>query len=96
MIVLGGWHLVYAGSLDAFAGWKRATRRLVLAWAVILAVLNWRLGGWLATYRGIDQAGIHGLLPVWVIPVATLTLVVWIGALVVWTRPGRGGPAPIK
>jgi len=91
MIVLGGWHVLYVGSRDGLAGWRRATRRLVLAWAVILVVLNWRLGGWLAAYRGVDVAVIHGLLPAWVIPVATLTLVVWIGALVALTRPRREG-----
>ncbi len=96
MIVLGGWHLFHVNSRDALAGWRRATRRLVLGWAVILLLLNWRLGSWLAAYRGVDLAVIHGLLPAWVIPVATLILVVWIGALVAWTRPGRGGTEPIK
>lgn len=91
MIVLGGWHLLHVNSRDGLAGWRRATRRLVLGWAVILVLLNWRLGGWLAAYRGVDVAVIHGLLPAWMIPVATLTLVVWVGALVAWTRPGAGG-----
>jgi RNA polymerase sigma factor (sigma-70 family) len=96
MIVLGGSHLRYASSRDGLAGWRKATRRLVLGWMVVLVVLNWRLGGWLAAYRGVDVAVIHGLLPAWVIPVATLTLVAWIGALVAWTRPGRDGSVPIK
>jgi hypothetical protein len=88
MVLLGGWHLFHVNSCDALAGWRRATRRLVLGWALILVVLNWRLGGWLAAYRGVNLAEIHGLLPVWVMPVATVTLVVWIGALMAWTRPG--------
>jgi len=96
MIVLGGWHLFHVNSRDYLAGWRRATRRLVLGWAVILLLLNWRLGSWLAAYRGVDLAVIHGLFPAWVIPMATLILVVWIGALVAWTRPGRGGTEPIK
>ena len=91
MVVLGGWHLVYVGSRDGLAGWVRATRRLVLAWAVILVVLNWRLAGWLAAYRGVDLTVIHGLLPGWVLPLGTLTLVLWIGALVGWTRVKQGG-----
>jgi RNA polymerase sigma factor (sigma-70 family) len=89
MIVLGGSHLLCVGSRDGLAGWRAATRRLVLAWAVILAVLSWRLEGWLAAYRGIDLAGIHGLLPAWAIPMATLTLVAWIGVVVALTRPRR-------
>jgi RNA polymerase sigma factor (sigma-70 family) len=96
MVVLGGSHLRYASSRDGLSGWSAGTRRLVLAWAMILVVLNWRLGGWLAAYRGVDVAVIHGLLPVWVIPAATLTLVVWIGALIEWTRPGRGDAVAAK
>ncbi len=43
----------------------------------------------MAAYRGVDQAVIHRLLPSWVIPMATLTLLVWIGALVALTKPRR-------
>jgi RNA polymerase sigma factor (sigma-70 family) len=91
MIVLGGWHLFYVGSRDGFAGWKRATRRLVLVWAVILLVVNLRLEVWVAAFRGVDLAEIHRLLPASVIPIETLTLLLWIGALVALTRPERGG-----
>jgi RNA polymerase sigma factor (sigma-70 family) len=91
MVVLGGWHLVYVGSREGMAAWRAMTRRLVLAWAVILVVLNWRLGGWVAAARGVGLAEIHGLLPGWVIPMATLTLLLWIGVLVALTRPRRGG-----
>jgi len=89
MIVLGGWHLFYVSSRDGVAGRNLATRRFVLGWAVILLVLNLRLAGWLAAYRGVDLAVIHRLLPAWVIPMETLTLLVWIGALVAFTRPRR-------
>jgi len=89
MIVLGGWNLFYVGSRDGMAGRKVAARPFVLGWAVILVVLNLRLGGWLAAYRGVDLAVIHRLLPAWAIPMATLTLPVWIGALVALTRPRR-------
>lgn len=86
MIVLGGSNLLHVNSRDSLAGLRRMMRRFVLGWAVILVVLNLRLGGWLAAYRGVDLAVIHGLLPAWVIPMATLTLLVWIGALVALTR----------
>jgi RNA polymerase sigma factor (sigma-70 family) len=90
MIVLGGWNLFYVNVRDGLTGWKAAARGMALGWAVILAVLNWRLGGWLAAYRGVDLGVIHGLLPGWVMPLGTVTLVVWIGVLVGLTRPGRG------
>ena len=89
MIVLGGWHLFYVSSRDGVAGRNLATRRFVLGWAVILLVLNLRLAGWLAAYRGVDLAVIHRLLPAWVIPMETLTLLAWIGALAAFTRPRR-------
>ncbi|MGB3631776.1 MAG: sigma-70 family RNA polymerase sigma factor [Terracidiphilus sp.] len=89
MIVLGGWHLFYVCSREALEGRKLATQRFVVGWAVILAVLNLRLGGWMAAYRAVDLAAIHQLLPACVIPMATLTLLVWIGALVALTRPRR-------
>ncbi|MFZ0394931.1 MAG: sigma-70 family RNA polymerase sigma factor [Terracidiphilus sp.] len=89
MIVLGGSHLLHVNSRDDLASFRRTIRRFVLGWAVIFVVLNLRLGGWLAAYRGVDLDLIHRLLPAWVIPVATLTLLVWIGALVGLTRPRR-------
>ena len=90
MVVMGGWQLLHVIRRDGMAVWRAVTRRLVLAFALILVVLNWRLGGWLAVYRGVDLGVIHGLLPGWVMPLGTVTLVVWIGVLVGLTRPGRG------
>ncbi len=86
MIVLCGWHLVYVCSREALEGRKLATQRFVVGWVVILMVLNLRLEGWLAAYRGVDLAVIQRLLPAWVIPMATLTLLVWIGMLITLTR----------
>lgn len=64
-------------------------RRFALGWAVIFVVLNLRMDLWLASYRGVDLAVIQRLLPPWVIPTETLTLLVWIGALAALTRPRR-------
>ena len=91
VILMVGWQLVHVKRLVSMAAWAAVTRRLVLGWAVILVVLNWRLGSWLAVYRGVDVAVIHGLLPVWVMPVATLTLLVWIGAVMAMTRVVQDG-----
>ncbi len=88
MVLLGGWNLLSVNSRDDMAGLKRTIRGMVLGWSMVLVVLNLRLGGWLAAYRGVDLAVIHGLLPGWVLPAATLTLVLWIGVLVGLTRPG--------
>ena len=89
MVVLCGWNLIYVSCRDALAGTKAAARGLVLGFAVILTVLSWRMEGWLAVFRGIDLAGMHGLLPAWMIPSATLALVTWIGVVAALTRPHR-------
>jgi hypothetical protein len=89
MVVLCGWNLFYVSCRDVVAGTKAATRGLALGFAVVLAVLSWRLEGWLAVFRGVDSAVIHGLLPAWMIPTATLTLVTWIGVVVALTRQRR-------
>ena len=89
MVVLCGWNLIYVSCRDLLAGTKAVTRGLVLGFAVVLAVLSWRMEGWLAVFRGVDLAGMHRLLPAWMIPTATLTLVAWIGVVVALTRPRR-------
>ena len=89
MVVLCGWNLIYVSCRDALAGTKAAARGLVLGFAVILTVLSWRMEGGLAVFRGIDLAGMHGLLPAWMIPSATLALVTWIGVVAALTRPHR-------
>jgi len=89
MVTLCGWNLIYVSCRDVLVGTKAVTRGLALGFAVVLAVLSWRLEGWLAVFRGVDSAVIHGLLPAWMIPTATLTLVAWIGVVVALTRPHR-------
>ncbi len=89
MVVLGGSHLLHVNSPDGPAGLRRTMRRFALGWAVIFVVLNLRMDLWLASYRGVDLAVIQRLLPPWVIPTETLTLLVWIGALAALTRPRR-------
>jgi hypothetical protein len=42
---------------------------------------------WLAAFHGTDVAGIHRLLPVWAIPLATLGLLIWVGVMVALTGP---------
>jgi hypothetical protein len=53
----------------------------------VLAILNLRLNAWLAVRRGTDLAEIHRLLPVWAVPLATASLILWVGLLVVLTKP---------
>jgi hypothetical protein len=56
---------------------------------IALTILNLRLNLSLAAFRGVDIAEIHRLLPVWAVPLATLTLLIWTGVLVALTKPPR-------
>ncbi len=62
---------------------------MALAWGVILLILNVRLETWLASFHGISLAEMHRLLPGWVIPLLTLTVVGWVGLLLKMTQPDR-------
>jgi hypothetical protein len=55
----------------------------------ILVILNLRLESWLASSRGIDLAEMRRLLPVWIIPLLTLSVVAWVGLLLKVTKSKR-------
>jgi RNA polymerase sigma factor (sigma-70 family) len=57
--------------------------------AFIVLVINLRLDTWLATVRGISVAAIHQLYPLWMIPLLTAALALYIVLLVrlIGTRP---------
>ena len=80
MAVLFMWHLLQARSRPAAAFLSGATGRVALAWAIILMILNLRVQVWLAAFSGINLAEMHRRLPVWVVPSATLFLVLMVGA----------------
>jgi hypothetical protein len=87
MVLLGAGnyfqHLARTGSAII-----RATiRQLALIWAVILVILNLRLDAWVASLHGMDLAALHRLLPAWTIPALTMALLLWIGMMLVLTRP---------
>jgi hypothetical protein len=82
MVVLGVRHFSQFGT-----GTLRSIRHMALAFGVILLTLNLRLDVWLAAIRGTDLAEIHSLLPAWVVPSATFTLLAWTGAMFALTKP---------
>jgi gamma-glutamyltranspeptidase/glutathione hydrolase len=80
------WHLLEARRRAALAPFQGATGRVAFAWAIILVILNLRLQVWLAALSGISLIEMHRLLPVWVVPSATLFLVLLVGLA---TAPSR-------
>jgi len=87
MVVLGIWRFVQCRGRTGTAALHAAIGHAALAWGVILVVLNLRLGVWLAARREVSLAEMHRLLPAWVVPSATLILLVWVGVVLAMTRP---------
>lgn len=58
----------------------------------ILMFLNLRTTAWVAASRGISVADASQTLPIWIVPVLTAALVVWVALVVAVTRPGRNLP----
>ncbi|HUJ71112.1 MAG TPA: sigma-70 family RNA polymerase sigma factor [Verrucomicrobiae bacterium] len=82
-------HFFQVSRRTGVAAAQMAIAHVTLAWVVILTMLNCRLDVWLAARRGTDLAEIHRLLPVWVIPSLTVTLLLWIGLVLALTKPGH-------
>jgi RNA polymerase sigma factor (sigma-70 family) len=96
MVALGIWHFIDVNGRSERRGIRAAIGHIALDWGVVLAILNLRLNVWLAASRGTDVAGIHSLLPVWAIPLATLGLLIWVGIVVKLTSPQLSAPAPAQ
>jgi RNA polymerase sigma factor (sigma-70 family) len=89
MVVLGAWHFLRLRAKINPAGWRTAIGRVLWAWGTMLLIFNLRWDVWLAARRGTGLDEIHSLLPVWVVPSATLALLIWLGAIVALTKPRR-------
>jgi len=89
MILLGAWYLYRLRGKNGTAAWRALGAHSAVVWGVILLVLNLRLDVWLAARREVSLSEFHQLLPMWVIPSLTLTLLIWIGLLLAVTQPKR-------
>jgi RNA polymerase sigma factor (sigma-70 family) len=87
MVGLAVWKFVNLRGKIGVAAMRTVAWHLTLAWAIVLVVLNLRLDVWMAAARGCSLAEMHRLFPAWVIPVLTLTVVVWSGLILAITRP---------
>jgi len=89
MVVLGTWHFLRLRGTPESAATREAIGRIAWLWGTMLLIVNLRWDVWLAAGRGAGLAEVHSLLPVWVVPSATLTLLIWIGIVVALTKPRR-------
>jgi RNA polymerase sigma factor (sigma-70 family) len=90
MVVMGIWHFIQVTGGSERKAIRAAIGHLALAWGVVVTILNLRMYVWLAAFRGTNVAEIHRLLPVWAIPLATLGVLIWTGAMVGVTGPKAG------
>jgi len=49
--------------------------------ALIVSVINLRLDVWLAGNRGVSEAEIHQIYPMWLVPLLSVSVALWIGLL---------------
>jgi hypothetical protein len=89
MVVLAVWHVVLLRDRTGTAAMWAGLRHIAWDWGIILAILNLRLAAWMAAIRGTDLAGIHRLLPAWVVPSLTVALLIWVGVVFALTKPKR-------
>jgi len=87
MIALFAWRLYQGRGKAGPAAIRMVAGHFVLACAAILVVLNLRLDVWVAERRDVSVAEVHQLLPIWLVPLLSLALVVWVVALIAITRP---------
>jgi len=86
MILLCIWRLSeHSGKMGTTAAIRMVARHFALAGSAVLVLLNLRLDTWLAERRDVSVAEIHHILPIWLVPLLSLGLVVWVVALVVVT-----------
>ena len=89
MVALGGSHFFQVRGKTGVAAARTVAGHLAVVWGIILLVLNCRLEAWTACLQGISAAEIHRLFPMWLIPVLTLALLLWVGLVMAITGPKR-------
>jgi hydrogenase-4 membrane subunit HyfE len=62
---------------------------VLLIVATTLIMVNWQLQGWIATTRGVALAELQRSMPLWSVNLCASVLAVWVGALLLMTRPRR-------
>lgn len=77
------WNFFTQRALSGVAAAAACVRHYGLCCLLILAVINLRMDVWLATHYGVSVAKIHGMFPMWLIPVLSLALITWAGLLIV-------------
>jgi RNA polymerase sigma factor (sigma-70 family) len=87
MIALFAWRLYQGRGKTGAAAMRMVGGHFVLAFVVVLVVLNLRLGAWVAERRDVSVAEVHQFLPIWLVPMLSVALIAWVAALIAVTKP---------
>jgi RNA polymerase sigma factor (sigma-70 family) len=80
MLALSGWSVFRLRTKDgATFAWSSLNKHFGLAFLLFLGILNLRLDVWMASGYGVSVAEVHRLQPLWIIPLLTLALLLWVG-----------------
>jgi cytochrome bd-type quinol oxidase subunit 2 len=91
-VLLGAWQFLKTRHQTGMAVMRATFGHVALCCAFIVTVFNLRLDVWMANSRGVSVAEIHQLYPLWLVPLLSVSVVLWIALLVGWS--GRRQPAP--
>ncbi len=87
------WPIVLSASMGHAAAARSVLSQMpaVLMYGVILLMLNWRLDLWIAVRNGrqnpLSLSEVNSILPMWIVHAATALLLLWVGALLLMTKP---------
>ena len=87
MLISGIWHFRRSRDKTGPTFAMAYIEQLASCCAALLAFLNLRLDAWLAFGYRVSVSEVHRLFPMWMLPVYTLVLVVWVVALLAIIRP---------
>jgi len=92
MVTMGIWHFFHSRGKTGAAGSRAYIGQIGLCGAVILAIFNLRFDVWLASGYGVSVAETHRMFPMWIVPLLTLVLAIWIAAVLALTKPKPRAP----
>jgi hypothetical protein len=86
MLGLAGWALFKVRRDPGGTLLHMLSTRLALAAATILLILNLRARAWVASAYGVTSADAGAIVPMWIIPVLSVALVLWVGLVLALAR----------
>lgn len=87
MLMLSLCHFYFSRSKTGIAAALNYTAQLASTCAVMVAILNVRFNTWAATWYGVSTTEVRNLVPTWMVPTLTFGVALWLGLLLLLTRP---------